>query len=187
MRRLSRMQIIAAAASVGAIFLAGLALLFLQTPVSQIRRSSPAGNVSVPTQAAPAEQVPQRAGSERRSVAADSSSTSESRTVQAQVPAELISHNDEPAHAKGSPPPEKPIAPPALLPDPATSPTAPQANTSPLPPNDTHREIVAVERSGVNIRSAPSASSRLVGSAPKGARFEVRNRSGHWIEMRVTA
>jgi hypothetical protein len=56
------MQIIAAAASVGAIALAGLTLLFLQTPGSQIPRSSPAKNVSVPTQAAPAAQVPERPG-----------------------------------------------------------------------------------------------------------------------------
>jgi hypothetical protein len=183
MRRSSGMQIIAAAASVGATALAGLAVLFLQTPGSQIPRSSPAKNVSVPTQAAPAAQVPERPGSEHRSVAADPSSTPESRTLQAQVPAGSTSHSGEPAGADEVLLLDHQVAAPASRLNPAALPTGTPANDTSLRLNDTHREIVTLEHSGVNIRSAPSASSKVVGSAPKGARFEVTKRSGRWVEI----
>ncbi len=183
MRRATGMQILAAAACVGTIALAGLAFLFLQASASKTARPAPTENVSVPRQDAAAVPLPERPVSERRPVAAEPSVTTEGRTVRAQVPAVLISHDDEPAHAKANPPPEQRITPSASLADPATPPTASQPNNTPVRANDTHREIVAVERSGVNIRSAPSPSSRLVGSAPKGARLEVTNRSGHWIEV----
>ena len=183
MRRATGMQILAAAACVGTIALAGLAFLFLQASASKTARPAPTENVSIPRHDAAAVPLPERPVSERRPVAAEPSVTTEARTVRAQVPAVLISHDDEPAHAKANPPPEQRITPSASLADPATPPTASQPNNTPVRANDTHREIVAVERSGVNIRSAPSPSSRLVGSAPKGARLEVTNRSGHWIEI----
>ena len=103
--------------------------------------------------------------------------------MQAQVPGVLSSHHDKPAHAKGNPPPQERIAASASSHIPTALPTTDQANNTPLRPNDTHRELVTLARSGVNIRSAPSASSRVVGSAPKGARFEVTNRNGHWLEI----
>jgi uncharacterized protein YgiM (DUF1202 family) len=177
------MQMMASAACVGTIALAGLAFLFLQAPVSKIPRLSPPENVSVPRQVAAAVQLPERPVSEQRSVAADPSSTSESRTVQAQAATGAISHSGELARADEVLLPEERIAAPASPPNPAALPMAAQANNTSLRPNDTHREIVAVERSGINIRSAPSASSRVVGSAPKGTRFEVTNRNGHWLEI----
>jgi uncharacterized protein YgiM (DUF1202 family) len=183
MRRATGMQILAAAACVGTIALAGLAFLFLQASASKTARPAPTENVSVPRHDATAVPLPERPISEQRFVAAEPSVTTEGRSVRAQVPAVLISHDNEPAHAKANPPPEQRITPSASLADPATPPTASQPNNTPVRANDTHREIVAVERSGVNIRSAPSPSSRLVGSAPKGARLEVTNRSGHWIEI----
>jgi uncharacterized protein YgiM (DUF1202 family) len=183
MRRATGMQILAAAACVGTIALAALTFLFLQASASKTARPAPTENVSVPRHDAAAVPLPERPVSERRPVAAEPSVTTEGRTVRAQVPAVLISQDDEPAHAKANPPPEQRITPSASLADPATPPTASQPNNTPVRANDTHREIVAVERSGVNIRSAPSPSSRLVGSAPKGARLEVTNRSGHWIEI----
>jgi hypothetical protein len=160
--RATGMQMMAFAACVGTIALAGLAFLFLPGPVGKTARMPPPETVSV---------------------ADEHSVTTEGRTMRAQGPAILISHDDEPAHAKPSAPPQVRTAPSASLPDPAAPPTASQANNAPVRANDTRREMVAVERSGVNIRSAPSPSSRLVGSVPKGARFEVTNRSGHWIEI----
>jgi uncharacterized protein YgiM (DUF1202 family) len=183
MRWATGMQMMASAACVGTIALAGLAFRFLQAPVSKTARLSPPENVSVPRQVAAAVQLLERPVSEQRSVAAEPSITTEGRTVQAQVPAGSTSHSGEPARADEVPLPEERIATPASPPNPAALPTTAQANNAPLRPNDTHREIVAVERSGVNIRSAPSASSRVVGSAPKGARFEVTNRNGYWLEI----
>jgi Bacterial SH3 domain len=184
MRRATGMQMLAAAACVGTIALAGITFLFLQAPASKTARPAPTENVSIPRHDAAAVPLPESLpASEQRSVAAVPSVTTEARTVRAQGPAVLISHDNQPAHAKANPPPEQRITPSASLADPATPSTASQANNTSVRANDTHREIVAVERSGVNIRSGPSPNSRLVGSAPKGARLEVTNRSGHWIEI----
>lgn len=183
MRGATGMQMLAAAACVGAIAFAGLAFLFLQAPASKTARPAPTENVSIPRPGVAAVPLPERPGSEQQSVAAVPSVTTEGRRVRAQGPAVLISHDDEPAHAKANPPPEQRITPSASLADPASPSTASQANNTAVRANDTHREIVAVERSGVNIRSGPSPNSKLIGSAPKGARLEVTNRSGHWIEI----
>jgi len=178
------MQMLAAAASVGTIALAGLTFLFLPGPARKTARPAPTENVSTPRQDAVAVTLPERPpASEERSVPAEPSVTTEGRTVRAPVPAVLISHDNEPAHANPTPPPEQRITPSASLADPASPARASEANNSPVRANDTRRDIVAVERSGVNIRSGPSPNSRLVGSAPKGARLEVTNRSGHWIEI----
>src|SRR5215212_6431573 len=153
MRRATGMQMMSSAACVGTIALAGLAFLFLQAPVSKTARLSPPASVSVPRQVAAAVQLPERLVSEQRSVAAESSIPTEGRTVQAKVPGVLSSHNNEPADGKGNAPPQERITAPASPPDPAAVPTTAQANNPPLRPNDTHRELVTLERSGVNIRS----------------------------------
>jgi hypothetical protein len=43
--------------------------------------------------------------------------------------------------------------------------------------------IVFLQRPGVNIRSAPSASGRVLGTAPKGMRFKVTNLEGDWVQV----
>jgi hypothetical protein len=172
-RRATGMQMMASAACVATIVLAGFIFLFLQAPVRKITRlPPPPADVPVPTQVAAPVQLPERLGSKQQSLAA-----------QAQVPGVLSSHSNEPANAKGNPPPSVRIAAPASRPNPTGLATTAQANTAPLQPNDTHRELVTLEHSGVNIRSAPSGTSRIVGSAPKGARFEVINRNGHWLQI----
>jgi uncharacterized protein YgiM (DUF1202 family) len=40
-----------------------------------------------------------------------------------------------------------------------------------------------VQRPGVNIRSGPSANTRVLGSARKGMRLTVRNREGDWVQV----
>jgi hypothetical protein len=182
MRRPSGMQIIAAAACVGTIVLAGLALLFLQTPGGKIMPSSPANNAALATQTAEVSQVQMRSAPEQLSVARDPPFTPASRTVRAQVSIESIGPTT--AHAEGGLPAEERIVPSASPVDPLTPASALQTNSASLRPNDTHPDIVTLDRSGVNIRSAPSVSSRVVGSAPKGARFEVTSRHGRWVEIR---
>jgi hypothetical protein len=100
----------------------------------------------------------------------------------AQAPAGSTSQSREPARAAGVVPPDARIATPAAAPPPAPAPTAPQQNNA-LRPNPEQPQIVTLERSGVNIRSAPSANSRVVGRAPKGTRFEVKQRKGRWVEI----
>jgi hypothetical protein len=45
------------------------------------------------------------------------------------------------------------------------------------------QDIVFVQRPGVNIRSGPSANTRVLGSARKGTRLTVRNREGDWVQV----
>jgi hypothetical protein len=44
-------------------------------------------------------------------------------------------------------------------------------------------DTVTLKRSGTKIRLAPSARSRVVGTARKGTRFDVTRRSGRWVEV----
>src|SRR5215203_6017811 len=60
-RRRPSGTLIAAAASVGAIALAGLALVFLQAPDAKSTRPAPAENAALPTESPPPTQMP-RAG-----------------------------------------------------------------------------------------------------------------------------
>jgi hypothetical protein len=46
-----------------------------------------------------------------------------------------------------------------------------------------NRETVFLQRPNVNIRSAPSATGTVVGTAPKGARFKVTSREGDWVQV----
>jgi hypothetical protein len=46
-----------------------------------------------------------------------------------------------------------------------------------------NQNIVFVQRPGVQIRSGPSANTRVVGSARKGTRLTVRNREGDWVQV----
>jgi hypothetical protein len=43
------------------------------------------------------------------------------------------------------------------------------------------------QRPGVNVRSTPSLTSSVVGSAPKGARFEVLENSGEWVQVKSSS
>src|SRR4051794_21800030 len=141
-RRATGMQMMASAACVAIIVLAGLIFLFLQAPVSKMTRLPPPANVPVPAQVAAPVQLPERLGSEQQSVAAQASITTGGGAAQAQAPGVLSSHSNEPAHAKGNPPPSERIAGLASRPNPTGLVTTAQANNAPLQPNDTHRELV---------------------------------------------
>jgi hypothetical protein len=45
------------------------------------------------------------------------------------------------------------------------------------------RTVLILQRPGVNIRSTPSTTGTVVGTAPKGTRFEVANREGDWVQV----
>jgi hypothetical protein len=68
---------------------------------------------------------------------------------------------------------------------PQVAPAAPTVNTATRPtvPASQNRDIVFLQRPGVNIRSTPSANGGAVGTAPKGTRFKVTNREGDWVQV----
>jgi hypothetical protein len=66
---------------------------------------------------------------------------------------------------------------PASQAGPATTPASQTAVSS------QNRDVVFLQRPGVNIRSTPSATSKVLGTAPKGKRFEVTNREGEWVQV----
>ena len=45
-------------------------------------------------------------------------------------------------------------------------------------------DVLFLQNPGVNIRSTPSSTGSVIGSAPKGARFEVTERDGEWRKVR---
>ena len=61
----------------------------------------------------------------------------------------------------------------------APLPTMPASLTS----ADRSEDILFLQRPGVNIRSTPSANGKIVGTAPKGKRFQVTNREGDWVQV----
>jgi hypothetical protein len=106
-----------------------------------------------------------------------------------------------PATADGSSAPAepsyKPAAPPAVTwPDPPPlpvqpgpnvgqpldiAPTASTRNTAANPPSAD--AVLFLQRPGVNIREAPSPTGKVVGTAPRGTRFQVSNRQAEWVEV----
>src|SRR5829696_487500 len=69
---------------------------------------------------------------------------------------------------------------------PEVAPTAPDGDLAqgrPPVAAARNRDVLFLQRPGVNIRSAPSLTSNVVGTAPKGTRFEVTNRDGEWVQV----
>jgi hypothetical protein len=74
---------------------------------------------------------------------------------------------------------------PPSLPVEASPQVAPAENTAArqaVPPWE-NRDIVFLQRPGVNIRSTPSANGTVLGTARKGMRFEVTNREANWVQV----
>jgi uncharacterized protein YgiM (DUF1202 family) len=67
---------------------------------------------------------------------------------------------------------------------PKVAPTAPLGSTTPQTVSGSlSRDVVYLQRSGVNIRSTPSTDGNALGTAPKGTRFQVTNREGEWVQV----
>jgi hypothetical protein len=75
-------------------------------------------------------------------------------------------------------PTENTAEPQAVAAAPIAATTEPQ--TVPSPQN---RDLVYLQRPGVNIRSTPSLNGPVVGTAPKGKRFRATDREGDWVEV----
>jgi hypothetical protein len=92
--------------------------------------------------------------------------------------------------------PEPPVpetSPGSAWPDPPKSaapapeqetPSSPMENaTLSSPERAERREVLFLQRPGVNMRSAPSSTGRVLRTAPKGTRFEVTSRQGDWVQV----
>jgi hypothetical protein len=118
----------------------------------------------------------------------------------ATVPPERTPASPEPASpSRPAQPATPPVQSPAqVTPAPTQVAPAPAAPTpvAPTPPAGTSnaalrppasvpqgRQILFLQRPGVNIRSTPSSTANVVGSAPQGTRFEVTNRNGEWVQV----
>jgi cytoskeletal protein RodZ len=68
---------------------------------------------------------------------------------------------------------------------PEAAPDAPAANAAPHQTVSVsqNRDIVFLQRPGVNIRSTPSTNGPVLGTAPKGTRLKVTNREGDWVQV----
>ena len=49
-----------------------------------------------------------------------------------------------------------------------------------------NRDLVFLQRPGVNIRSAPSGNAPVLGTAPSGTQFTATSREGDWVEVENT-
>ena len=136
-----------------------------------------------------------------------SSSEQSTLTTRPQSPAEpretqALNAPPAPGNADGSSAPAepsyRPAPPPALTwPDPPPlpvqrgpnvgqpldiAPTASTPSTAANPPS-THDTVLFLQRPGVNIREAPSPTGKVVGTAPRGTRFQVTNRQAEWVQV----
>ncbi len=126
-------------------------------------------------------------------------STGEKKNIQSEQSAPAVQSSQsspqppaQTASRKPESPPDPSVAvawpdPPAsvTVETPEVAPVAPTVNTAPRQTVSASQkpDIVFLQRPGVNIRSAPSANGRVLGTAPKGARFKVTNREGDWVQV----
>lgn len=154
----SRRQLIAGAAIIAALSVAGLTFFFLASPEAK----------------APAETV------ESSPLAVQSSSET---PAQAAVNVPEASSPTEPAqsaHIVPEPSRGESGAVPSPLPASVTAQASPQVAASAVTPN---RDFVFLQRPGVNIRSAPSGNAPVLGTAPRGTRFTTTSREGDWVRV----
>ena len=155
----SRRTLIAGAAMIGALSVAGLTYLFLATPGAK----APAESSAVAAQSAP-EAPAQVAANVPQSKAESSSET-------------LV----QPAPAVPEPPSEaSDTIPSAAVSAPSSVEASPQVTPSVVTPKT---ELLFLQRPGVNIRSAPSGSAPVLGTAPKGTQFTATKREGDWVQV----
>jgi hypothetical protein len=192
----SKGKLIAGIAVVGALALATLAYFFVpfrgEKTVAPPRTEQPAATVRPePVAPAPTAALPQPPPARRAEPipAAPSPSTS------VQPPPAPSERTAPPPEAPAPVRPAQPRTPPAEAPAQIAPPAAAPAPVAPPPPatNDAAlrppasvpqgRQILFLQRPGVNIRSSPSTAANVVGSAPRGTRFEVTNRRGEWVEV----
>jgi hypothetical protein len=154
-----RRELIAGIAIIAALGVAGLTYFFLASPEgkapAETAESSPIAVQSSSETPAPA----------AVNVTEPSSSTrveSSSETVTGVVPSP-----DVPASATAEVSPQ----------------VAPSAVTAQITSAAQNRDLVFLQRPGVNIRSGPSGNAPVLGTAPMGTQFTATSREGDWVEV----
>jgi len=152
----SSRKLIAGAAIIAVLAVAGLTYFFLTSPGANAPAET-AVQSSSETPAQAALNVPEPSSTTR----AEPSSASSAPTV------------PEPSRgASGAGSPD--------VPAPLTAKASPQVDPSAVTPN---RDLVFLQRPGVNIRSAPSGKAPVLGTAPTGTRFTATSREGDWVQV----
>jgi hypothetical protein len=98
----------------------------------------------------------------------------------AKVPAET------PATAVQSPEPSSPRAGSSSATPVQPAPTSVTAAEPPDVAASVNPDVVFLQRPGVNIRSAPSSSAPVLGTAPKGTQFTASGWDGDWVQVENT-
>ena len=137
----SRRKLIAGAAIIAALGVAGLTYFFLASPGAKVP-AEPTPIAATPVQSGPTVPEPSRGASG--------------------------------------------VVPPASLTVEASPEVAPSAVTPQTSSAAQNRDLVFLQRPGVNIRSAPSGNASVLGSAPKGTRFTATSREGDWVQVENT-
>ena len=153
----SRRNLIAGTAIIAALGVAGLTYFFLASPGAK----------------APAE------------TAVQSSSETPAQTAfnapEPSSPTRVESSSEPPAPTVPEPSRGASVASPSPdVPAPLTVEASPQVAPSAVTPN---RDLVFLQRPGVNIRSAPSVNAPVLGTAPRGTRFTATSREGDWVQV----
>ena len=82
------------------------------------------------------------------------------------------------------------VVPSPQVPASLTAEASPQVAPGAVTPQTTsaaqNRDLVFLQRPGVNIRSAPSGNALVLGTAPKGTRFTATSREGDWVQVENT-
>ncbi len=174
----SRGKLIAGTAVIAALGVAGLAYVFLASPGAKApaeTAESPAisaqSSLETPVQAAP------------NNVAESSSpGSAESPSATPVQPAPAV---PEPSRAASgaAPSPDGPASPTAAA-APQAAPTAATSQTTSAA--QSQDDVVFLQRPGVNIRSAPSLSAPVLGTAPTGTQFTATSREGDWVQVEST-
>jgi hypothetical protein len=154
-------------------------------PASRAPAQQPPASIPGPAPAAPSSSTsvpaPAAASPERTAVlpeAPASSRPAQPATPPVDVPAAVAPAAPAaapPAQVTPAPAPPAPVAPPP--------PTTNNAALRPPAAVPQGRQILFLQRPGVNIRATPSSTGNAVASAPKGTRFEVTNRNGEWVQV----
>jgi hypothetical protein len=161
-----------------------------ENTASQTAQSAP--TVPTPAPAAPA-LVP--ASPSPDSTSTPSATSPSPRSTQTAVPSAASSQAPSaPPSARSPSAPSQtalPAAPTRQGPSAATpSPNQPNAVRAPATANTAmpetapqNRNVLFSQPTGLNVRSLPSTNGTILGTAPKGIRFEITNRQGNWVEV----
>ena len=159
---------------------------FPRQETAVISRSEPSGPIpSIPS--VPPQGASSSLATPQPSLPAESATTPPLGPVWAQsaVQAELASWPDPPSPAVQDSPRPSPIGPRDRTA--VARPTTDGAAVRQLALGTQRSGFVFSQRPGVNVRSTPSLTGSVVGSVPKGTRFEVLEHNGEWVQVKSSS